>query len=258
MNGKTQKRKRGGAYNASRSRSRLANLQRSLGIASTKVGAIKATLAEEEVPASPATPSVPAVPSVPASPATPSVPTVPSVPPTGPLMARISNFGRRRSRIANVVQTPPPSPPLPAPNTTVFRSPPPPPPLPEPEPSPVTKEWKPLERQAGKRHLTKSTGIRFSNRNEVFGSNLRNRNTNWEKSAHLAAARVSVSRKNITPLKNKTPEQPMTPEEAKILANITDKYNNYKDMVKALNQQGITLKSAKKLAKRLNLLYGPQ
>lgn len=109
----------------------------------------------------------------------------------------------------------------------------------------------------GKRYLAKPAHIRFSNKNSYSNNNNNNtwnyNNNNTNNLAHMNA--LIESRRSIQPSYPRYQNVSLSPEQAKLFANISALYNDPETMKDALVSSGISRKNRNRLTQKIRALY---
>ena len=110
-----------------------------------------------------------------------------------------------------------------------------------------------LERQAGKRYLVKPSHLRFSTVNNYSNNN--NNLNNYTKNNLNYMRNLVQSRKSIVPSRQYLENVGLTPNQAKLFANISAQYNTPEQMYNRLYRRNISNKNRNALGKKINALY---
>jgi prophage DNA circulation protein len=111
-----------------------------------------------------------------------------------------------------------------------------------------------FQRQAGKRFLVKPAHLRFSNVNNYSNNNWNNY-SNYENNNINHMRALVESRKSIMPSQRYYNNAYLTPNQAKLFANISLQYNTPEEMYNRLFRNNITNKNRNALRKKINALY---
>ncbi len=112
---------------------------------------------------------------------------------------------------------------------------------------------KKLTRQLGSRSLVPRVpkSVTFSNRNPSFGANVEN----LDETNVPFIMNLIKSRQSILPTRPKKENPYLTPEESKLLANISANATTHEDMVNIVYNSNIPRNTKKKLLQKIEFMY---